>query len=147
MFLIILVNANFVITEDVIRTAASIEFYKLAVNNFVKDLISQKKDLILETFNNDIPDFNRTYKNNLLSFIYQNELKTFDIDAITNYKGVPVRSGVNIVTIESVMKLNSGVGVKKVDEKNIKLNKEVEIFTIELRNKLTIIEDVIIIFY
>ena len=89
------------------------------VNNFVKDLISQKKDLILETFNNDIPDFNRTYKNNLLSFIYQNELKTFDIDAITNYKGVPVRSGVNIVTIESVMKLNSGVGVKKVDEKNI----------------------------
>ena len=89
------------------------------VNNFVNDLISEKKDLILETFNNDIPDFIRTYKNSLLSFIYQNELKTFDIDAITNYKGVPVRSGVNIVTIESVMKLNSGVGVKKVDEKNI----------------------------
>ena len=89
------------------------------VNTFVKDLINKKKDTIINTFNNDIPDFIRTYKNNLLSFIYQNELKTFDIDVITNYKGVPVRSGVNVVTIESVMKLNSGVGVKKVDEKNI----------------------------
>ena len=46
------------------------------VNNFVKDLISQKKDLILETFNNDIPDFIRTYKNSLLSFIYQMNLFT-----------------------------------------------------------------------
>lgn len=83
----------------------------IVFTDFIKTYIKNNRATISSSFDNT-SDFLKAFKNALPSFIFQNDVKSFDIDSISDYKGVQIKNGVNIEAIESVMNITSGVYVK-----------------------------------
>ena len=84
------------------------------INSFIRDYIKENRSKIEEEYDS-LGEFIKDFKNNLNSFIFQNELKSFDISKLNSFKGLQVRNGQNIVDVEPAMRLKSGVTVKAVD--------------------------------
>jgi len=86
------------------------------LNLFIRNYIQKNRSKIDDTYEN-VGEFIKDFKNNINSFIFQNELKAFNIDDVTSYKGLSVKNGQYIKGIEPTLRLRSGVAIKQVDGK------------------------------
>ena len=79
------------------------------INNLIKD--PRNKPFLSKHFDKT-EDFIKAFKNALPSFILQNELRSFDINAVS-YKGTKINTGTGIATIQPVLSLSQGITVVK----------------------------------
>jgi hypothetical protein len=86
------------------------------LNLFIRNYIQQNRSKIDDAYEN-VGEFIKDFKNNINSFVFQNELKAFNIDDVTSYKGLSVKNGQYIKGIEPTLRLRSGVAIKQVDGK------------------------------
>jgi hypothetical protein len=88
------------------------------VNEFLKRYIKENKGTIYRMFG-DTNEFVKAFKNALPSFVFQNELKTFDINRPSTFDGLTINTAAGPATIKTAMKLKEGIVVKKVGDQNI----------------------------
>jgi len=79
------------------------------VNTFLKDKLNRSQADVEDTFD-DQEEFVRTFKNDLVSFVFQNQIKGFNLSHFKTYKGFDATTEVPIKLID---KLDFGAFVKE----------------------------------
>jgi hypothetical protein len=108
------------------------DLFKLRYNSTLNEFVEAKmrgKDFMSDVKNTfgDAEKFTNELRNDLMSFIFQNSVRAFDIDTVKGYKGLEVD---DTVSVESVPSLRFGAFVKEsngkpilyVDKKTLKLH-------------------------
>jgi len=88
------------------------------VNAFLKEYIKKNRTSIYNTYG-DASEFIKAFKNNLPSFVFQNELKAFDISKPSSFDGLIVNTRAGYAVLKTAINLETGIAVKKVDGENV----------------------------